>query len=84
MKRPRLNVFVELDNGSMLYSQGDTSAAWCTEVEITKAGELKLWQGLRIRVFHPPGEWKSYSVSLAAATHGLRSGGKFGPGKYLL
>lgn len=75
-KRPyRLQVEVRLATESetpqrwQRYSTGQfADQAWCTSVDITRKGELQLWEGHRIRVFHPAGEWLEYKVTPITAT----------------
>lgn len=73
-QRHRLSVTVDLNSvtgarpgggtgGTVHYSTGEyADEAWCTEVRVTKKGELQLWDGHRLRVFHPLGEWVGYHV----------------------
>jgi hypothetical protein len=36
---------------------------WATSVQVTRRGDLKIWQGLKVRAFHPAGEWTMYQVA---------------------
>lgn len=42
------------------------SYPWATSARVDKHGNLRLYQGLWQRVFHPDGEWTMYSVAAAA------------------
>jgi hypothetical protein len=36
---------------------------WATSVTVSRRGDLKIWQGLKARAFHPAGEWTMYTVA---------------------
>jgi hypothetical protein len=45
-----------------LRSGSEAQYSWSTSVSVTRKGDLKIWDGLRQRSFHPAGEWLSFTV----------------------
>lgn len=39
---------------------------WATSARVDRRGNLRIYQGLSQRVFHPAGEWTKYAVQPAA------------------
>lgn len=64
-QRPIFAVTVHLATGGEVHYSTGTYAddGWCTEIDVSKGGELRLLEGWRQRVFHPPGEWTGYTVT---------------------
>jgi hypothetical protein len=46
-------------------SSQEIAYPWVTSARVDRRGNLRLYQGLSQRVFHPAGEWVRYTVAAA-------------------
>jgi hypothetical protein len=77
MSRHIINVVVTTSHQQIVYN------GWVTEARTDRKGNLRLYQGVRQRVFHPAGEWTKYSVAapqIKGDDHGNGRPGMDGPG----
>jgi hypothetical protein len=44
---------------------GAVSYTWATDVRVDRKGNLRVFDGMHQRAFHPAGEWESYIVKAA-------------------
>jgi hypothetical protein len=59
MARPLRPVQVDIGSGLPV------DYPWATSADVNRAGELRIYDGIRIRAFHPEGMWQSYTVRAA-------------------
>lgn len=57
----KYRIFVRTATGH-IQPYSDSADPWCTSVQVTRDGDLKIWEGFRVRVFHPAGEWAAYTM----------------------
>lgn len=58
MSKPAVQVSVTTRHQEISYD-------WATGVTVDRRGNLRIWQGLRQRAFHPAGEWTKYTRAAA-------------------